>query len=80
MRASCVGAEGGIGAVGEVFCWMQFLASIDHDGRCHSTAATRPHSRHGSIQQSADMLGNRLISLKLEKNIMISNNYLESKT
>jgi hypothetical protein len=30
-------------------------------------AATRPHSRSGSIQQSDDILFDRLLSLKLEK-------------
>ena len=33
MRVGGVGAEGGIGSGGEVFCLMQFLASIDHGGR-----------------------------------------------
>jgi hypothetical protein len=66
----CVGgvsAECGIGAGGEVFCSMRFLSSINHGGRHGPTAATRPHSRRGSIQQSANMLSNRLVSLKLEK-------------
>ena len=70
MHGGSVGTEGGIGAGGEVFCSMQFLVSIDHGGRRHPTATMRPHSRHGSIQQSADMLGNRLVSLKLEKVII----------
>jgi len=74
MRDGGVGTEGRIGAGGEVFCAMQFLASIDHGGRRGPTAATRPHSRRGSIQQSANMLGNRLVSLKLENSIIISNN------
>jgi len=74
MRAGGVGTEGGIGAGGEVFCSMQFLASIDHGGRLRLTADTRPHSRRGSIQQSANMLGNRLVLLKLENSIIISNN------
>ncbi len=53
------------------FCLMRFLASINHgDWRC-PMAAMRPHSQHGSMQQSANMLGNRLISLKLEKSIII---------
>ena len=67
MGVGGVCAVGGIGAGGEVFCLMQFLASINHGGRRGPTAATRPHSWCGSIQQSADMLGNRLVSLKLEK-------------
>jgi len=33
MRAGGVGAEGGIGARGEVFCSMRFLAPINHGGR-----------------------------------------------
>jgi hypothetical protein len=67
IYSSGVGTEGGIRAGGEVFCSMRFLASIDHGGRCRPTATTGPHSRRESIQQSADMLGNRLVSLKLEK-------------
>ncbi len=58
----CVGggdAEGGIGAGGEVFCLMQFLASINHGGRRCPAAAIRPHSQRKSKQQSADMQGNR---------------------
>ena len=66
MRVGGVGTEGGIGAGGEVFCSMRFLASIDHGGRRRPTAATRPHSRHVSIHQSSNMLGNRLLLLKLE--------------
>ena len=61
MHDGGVGAAGGIGAGGEVFCSMQFLASINHGGRRGPKAATRPHFRHGSIQQSANVL------LKLEK-------------
>jgi hypothetical protein len=63
MRGGGVGAEGGIGAGGEVFCLMQFLASFDQGGHRRPTAAMRPCSRHRSIQQSANMLGNRLVSL-----------------
>jgi len=59
-----VGAEGGIGTGGEVFCSMQFLALIDHSVRRCPTDATRPYSGRESMQQSADMLGNRLVSLK----------------
>ena len=67
MRGGGGGKLGGIGPGDEVFCSMRFLASINHGGRRRPTAATRPHSRRGSIQQSANMLGNRLVSLKLEK-------------
>jgi hypothetical protein len=72
MRGGGVGAEGGIGSGGEVFCSMQFLTSIDHGGCRRPTAAMWPHSWRGSMQQSANKLGNRLLSLKLEK--VISNN------
>jgi hypothetical protein len=72
MRVCGVGAEGGIGAGGEVFCSMRFLASIDHGGRRGPTAAMRPYSRLLSIQQSTNILGNRLETLKLEK-VIINN-------
>jgi hypothetical protein len=49
---------------------MQFLALIDHDGRICPTAAMRPHSWLLSIQQSTNILGNRLVLLKLEKIII----------
>jgi hypothetical protein len=39
-----------IGAGGEVFCSMQFLASIDHGGCRRPTAAMRPYSQRGIIQ------------------------------
>ncbi len=74
MHGGGVGAKGGIGAEGEVFCLMRFLASIDYGGRHSPMAAMRHHSRHRSIQQSANMLGNRLVSLKLEK-VINSNVY-----
>jgi hypothetical protein len=67
MRGGGEGAEGGIGAGGEVFCSLQFLTSINHGGRRHPMAAMRPRSQRRSIQQSANMLGNRLVLLKLEK-------------
>ena len=66
------GELGGIGPGDEVFCSMQFLASIDHGGRRLPTAAMKPHSRLLSIQQSANILCNRLILLKLEKTIIIN--------
>ena len=69
MRVGGVGAEGGIGAGGEVFCSMQFLVSINHGGRRGPTATMRL-----SIQQSTNILGNRLVSLKLEK-VIINNVY-----
>jgi hypothetical protein len=67
MRGGGEGAEGGIGAGGEVFCLMRFLASIDHGGRRCPRAAMRPHSQRRSIHQTANMLGSRLVLLKLEK-------------
>ena len=70
MSVVGVGAEGGIGAGGEVFCLMRFLASIDHCGRRGPTATMRPYSRLLSIQQSTNILGNRLVLLKLEKVII----------
>jgi hypothetical protein len=36
-------------------------------------AATRPHYQRVCIQQSADILFDRLLSLKLEKSIIINN-------
>ncbi len=70
MRGSGGGELGGLGPGDEVFCSMQFLASIDHGSRRRPTAAMKPHSRLLSIQQSTTILGNRLVSLKLEKNII----------
>ncbi len=72
MRVDGIGTEGGIGAGGEVFCSMRFLASMDHGGRRRPTAATRPHSRLLSLQQSANILCDRLVLLKLEKTIIIN--------
>jgi hypothetical protein len=45
---------------------------IDHDGRWHRTAAMGPHSRQKSIQQSTNILFERVTLLKLEKNIVIT--------
>jgi hypothetical protein len=70
MRGGGGGELGGIGPGDEVFCSMRFLASIDHGGRRRPTAAIKPHSRLLSIQQSTNILGNRLVSLKLEKVII----------
>ena len=70
MRGGSGGELGGIGPGDEVFCSMRFLASIDHGGRRRPTAAMKPHSRLLSIQQSTNILGNRLVSLKLEKVII----------
>jgi hypothetical protein len=70
MRCNGGVKEGGIGAGGDYSSCMRTSASIDDGGRLHPTVATGPHSRLLSIQQSADMLGNRLVSLKLEKVII----------
>ena len=67
MRGGGGGELGGIGPGDEVFCSMRFLASIDHGGQRRPTAAMKPHSRLLSIQQSTNILGNRLVLLKLEK-------------
>jgi len=74
MRVGGLGAEGGIGPGGEVFFSMRFLASINHGGRRGPTATMRPYSRLLSVQQSTNILGNRLLSLKLET-VIINNVY-----
>jgi hypothetical protein len=61
----------GIGPGDKVFCSMRFLALVDHGGRRHPTATMKPHSRHLSIQQSANILCNRLVLLKLEKKLSL---------
>ncbi len=71
MRGGGGGKLGGIGPGEEVFCSMRFLASVVYGGRRLPTAAMKPHSRRLSIQQSANILCNRLVSLKLEKTIII---------
>ncbi len=72
MRGGGGGKIGGIGPGDEVFCSMRFLASIDHGILRLPTATMKPHSRRLSIQQSANILCNRLELLKLEKNIIIN--------
>ena len=72
MRGGGGGAEGGMGEGDEVFCSMRFLALIDHGGRGRPTATMKPHSRLLRIQQSANILCDRLVSLKLEKTIIIN--------
>ncbi len=57
MRGSSVGTEGRIGAAEEVFCSMQFFASINHGGCRCPMVAMRPYSWSGSMQQSFKMLG-----------------------
>ncbi len=50
MRGGGGGELGGLGPGEEVFCLMQFLASINHGGRRRPTAAMKPHSQLLSIQ------------------------------
>jgi hypothetical protein len=71
MRGGGDGEYGGIGPGDEVFRSMGFLALIDHGGPRHPTAAMKPHSRLLSIQQSANILCDRLVLLKLEKKISL---------
>ncbi len=73
MRIGSVGTEDRIGAGGEVFCLMQFLASIGHSGHRGPTATMRPYSQLLSIQQSTKhILCNMSVTLKLEK-VIINN-------
>ena len=72
MRVGGGGAEGGMGEGDKVFCSMRFLASIDHGGQGRPTAAMKPHSWLLRIQQSANILCDKLVSLKLEKTIIIN--------
>ena len=72
MRGSSRGSEGGMGEEGEVFCSMQFLASTNHGRRRHPMAAMKPHSRLLHIQQSVNIVCDRLILLKLEKTFIIN--------
>jgi len=71
MCGGCVGADGRIRSGGETFCSTRFLASIDHGGRHHPTAAMRPHSRRESMIKSANKLGNSLVSLKQGNTILV---------
>jgi hypothetical protein len=66
------GKLGGIGPGDEVSYTMQFRASIDDGGHHLCTKAMGPHSRLLSIQQSSNILCNRLVLLKLEKTIIIN--------
>ncbi len=72
MRGGGGGELRGIGPGDEVFCLMRFLTSIDHGSWRRPTAAMKPHSRLLSIHQSANILCNRLVSLKLENTININ--------
>jgi hypothetical protein len=66
------GKLGGIGPGDEVSYMMQFCASIDNGDHHHRMTAMGPHSRLLSIQQSANILCNRLVLFKLEKTIIIN--------
>jgi hypothetical protein len=57
----------GIGPGDEVSYTMRFHASINNGGHLCRTTAMGPHSPLLSIQQSANILCNRLVLLKLEK-------------
>ena len=50
--------------------------SLDHDGRRRPTAATGPHSRRLSIQQSTNIICDRTTLLKLKRIIVIKAIYL----
>ncbi len=67
MRGGGGGKIEGIGPVDEEVYTMRFRRSIDNGGHPRPTSAVGPHSRLLSIQQSANILCNRLVSLKLEK-------------
>ena len=59
--------EGGIGAGGDYSHSMQTCTLVGDGGRRHPTAATGPHSRLLSIQQSTNIICDMTTSLKLEK-------------
>jgi hypothetical protein len=70
MRGSGGNKIGGIGPGDEFSNMMGLRASINHGGHHCPLAAMRPHSRHQSTQQSANMPGNRFLSSKLDKIIV----------
>ncbi len=70
------GELGGIEPGDEVSYTMQFCASIDDGGHPRRRIAMGPHSWLLSIQQSANILCDRLVLLKLEKTIIINVHYL----
>jgi hypothetical protein len=72
MHGGGGGKLGGIWPGDKVFCLMRFLALINHGGRRRPAAAMKPHSQLLSTQQSANILCDRLVSLKLEKTISIN--------
>ncbi len=62
----------GIGPGDEVSYMMQFCALIDNGGHRRRTIALGPHSRLLRLQQSANILCDRLVLLKLEKTIIVN--------
>jgi hypothetical protein len=70
MRCGGGGDGRGRGGVGGDLYNSTKKNSIDHDGRRRPTAATGPHSRLLSIQQSTNILFDRNASLKLVKVII----------
>ncbi len=66
------GELGGIGPGDKVSYTMQFCASINDGGHRCCTTAMGPPYWFLSIQQSANILCNRLVLLKLEKTIIIN--------
>ena len=72
MRCGGGVKEGGIGAEGDYSYSMRTCASIDDGGSRRPTATTGPHSQLLSIQQSTNIICDRTMSLKLEKNIIIN--------
>ena len=57
---------------GDDFSTMQIVALIDDDGRRRPTAATGPHPRKKSIQQSNILVCEGSTSLKLEYTMVIT--------
>ncbi len=72
MLGGGCGKLGGIGPGDKVSYTMQFCASINDGGHRRRTTTMGPHSQLLSIQQSANILCNRLALLKLEKTIIIN--------
>jgi hypothetical protein len=66
------GELGGIGPGDEVSYTMQFRALINDGGHHHRMTTMEPHSQLLSIQQSSNILCDRLVLLKLEKTIIIN--------
>jgi hypothetical protein len=66
------GEIGGRGTGGDNSYNRQVSTLINHGGRRHPMAAMGAHSRLLSIQQSANILCNRTILLKLEITIIIN--------